>query len=313
MEKKQMSLVVVGTMAYDTVKTPFGKRQSALGGSATYFSISASFFTQVNLVAVIGEDFSNDHLSMLKQKNINTDGVQQMDGKTFHWSGEYGDKLNEANTLATDLNVLERFDPVLPDSYLDSKYLFLANIDPVLQIKVLDQMKNPRLVACDTMNFWIEGSINNLKKTLERVDILIINDGEARMLAKTPNLVKAAREIRTMGPDTIVIKQGEYGALLFYEDTIFSAPAFPLEKVNDPTGAGDTFAGGLMGHIAKMNEKELSNTLLRQAIIMGSVMASYTVEEFSVDRLEKLKPEMIVDRFRQFNHLTSFEGLSSEV
>jgi len=308
-----MSLVVVGTMAYDSVKTPFGKRDGALGGSATYFSMSAGNFTDVKLVAVIGEDFAEADLAMLRERGVDTAGVTRASGKSFHWKGEYGFDLNEAKTLDTQLNVLAGFDPVLPASYRDAEYLFLANIDPKLQSKVMDQAANARLVACDTMNFWIEGALDDLKKTLERVDILIINEGEARMLAGTPNVAQAAREIRAMGPQTLIVKQGEYGALLFHENEIFSAPAFPLEQVFDPTGAGDTFAGGFMGHIARMSDGRLSDTLLRQAIIMGSVMASFTVEQFSVDRLRELDRKEIAGRFRQFKRLTHFEDLTDEL
>jgi len=308
-----MSLVVVGTMAYDSIKTPFGQRDWALGGSATYFAHSASFFTKVKLVAVIGEDFDDKDLGALRDCGVDTQGVVRAPGKSFHWQGEYGFELNEANTLDTQLNVLAGFDPQLPDSYKDAEYLFLANIDPKLQQKVMDQAANARLVACDTMNFWIEGALDELKKTLERVDILIINDGEARMLAKTPSIVKAAREIRSMGPSTLIIKRGEYGAVLFHEDEIFYAPAYPLEQVFDPTGAGDTFAGGFMGHIARMNEEKLNGRLLRQAIIMGSVMASFNVEKFSMDRLKELERKEIAARFRQFKRLSHFEDLGGDL
>ena len=309
---KVMSLLVVGTMAYDDVKTPFGERKMSLGGSATYFSLSASFFTPVNLVAIVGEDFKQADLDMLATHGVNLDGVEKSSGKSFHWKGEYGFDLNEAKTLDTDLNVLADFDPKLPEEYKKAEYVFLANIDPVLQQKVLDQVEKPRLVACDTMNFWIDGALEEFKKTLARVNILIINEGEARMLANTPNLVAAARAIRAMGPETVIIKQGEYGALLFYEDEVFSTPAYPLEEVFDPTGAGDTFAGGFMGHIARLNEEGLSDTALRQAIVMGSVMASFTVERFSVDRLRSIERKDIADRFKLFKRLTHFDDLSEE-
>lgn len=305
-----MSLLVVGTMAYDDVKTPFGEREWSLGGSATYFSMSASFFTDVQLVAVVGEDFKEEDIQLLHDKNINLDGVEQRPGKSFHWRGEYGFDLNEAKTLDTQLNVLAEFEPKLPDSYRKASYVFLANIDPVLQRKVLDQVDEPRLVACDTMNFWIDGSLKNLMKTLAKVDILIINEGEARMLANSPNLVVAARIIKEMGPKTLVIKQGEYGALLFHEEAIFSAPALPLDQVFDPTGAGDTFAGGFMGHLARLNEEEISEKALRQAIVVGSVMASFTVEQFSVDRLKTLKRKEIAKRFQRFKSLTHFDDLT---
>jgi sugar/nucleoside kinase (ribokinase family) len=305
-----MSLLVVGTMAYDSVTTPFGHRDRALGGSATYFSLCASYFTDVNLVAVIGADFDDKDLSLLADRGVDTAGVEKQAGKSFHWKGEYGFDLNEAKTLDTQLNVLADFDPKLPDSYKASEYVFLANIDPRLQQKVLDQVTAPKLVACDTMNFWIDSAVDELKKTFERVDVVIINEGEARMMAKTPNLVKAAREIAAIGPKTVIIKQGEYGSLLFHDGEIFSAPAYPLEEVFDPTGAGDTFAGGFMGHLSRLNPAELNATTLRQAIVMGSVMASFTVEKFSVDRLADLSPKEIADRYRAIKRLTHFDDLS---
>ena len=304
-----MSLLVVGTLAYDSVKTPFGQRDWSLGGSATYFSMCASYFTKVNLVAVIGEDFGKDDLDMLTKRGVDISGVQRANGKSFHWKGEYGFDLNEAKTLDTQLNVLMEFDAKLPESYRDAEYVFLANIDPKLQQKVLDQVKNPKLVACDTMNFWISGAKEELQKTLKRVDMLVINEGEARQLAGEANLVKAAKAIRSMGPKTLIIKRGEYGALLFHENEVFSAPALPLEEVFDPTGAGDTFAGGVMGHIARMGDGKVTETRLRQAIIMGSVMASFTVEKFSVERLKDLNSRDIAERFRQFRRLTHFEDV----
>ncbi len=305
-----MSLLVVGTMAYDSVKTPFGEKERALGGSATYFSLSAGFFTDVKLCAVIGEDFEDADMDLLHKRGVDTEGVIKLPGKSFHWKGEYGYDLNEAKTLDTQLNVLADFDPVLPESYKDAEYVFLANIDPALQGKVLDQVKNPKLVACDTMNFWIDGAIEELKKTMARIDLLIINEGEARQLAGTPNLVQAARTIRDMGPHTLIIKQGEYGALLFSGDNVFSAPAYPLEEVFDPTGAGDTFAGGVMGHLARRNESDIDEKVLRQAIIMGSVMASFTVEKFSVESLVDLERKEVAQRFRQFHAMTRFEEVT---
>ncbi|MBF0170851.1 MAG: bifunctional hydroxymethylpyrimidine kinase/phosphomethylpyrimidine kinase [Nitrospinae bacterium] len=305
-----MSLLVVGTMAYDSVKTPFGHRDRALGGSATYFSLCASRFTDVNLVAVIGEDFDPKDLALLSDRGVNIEGVERQAGKSFHWKGEYGFDLNEAKTLDTQLNVLATFDPKLPESYTKSDYVFLANIDPRLQQKVLDQVTAPKLVACDTMNFWIDSAPDALKKTFERVDVVIINEGEARMLAKTPNLVKAAREIQSIGPKTVIVKRGEYGSLLFHGADVFSGPAYPLEEVFDPTGAGDTFAGGFMGHIARQNPERLTGELLRQAIVMGGVMASFTVERFSVERLASLEAAEIADRFRAMKRLTHFDDLT---
>ena len=301
------SILVVGSVAFDSVKTPFGEAENVLGGSATYFSVSASYFSPVNVVGVIGKDFTEEHQTIFKRHNIDTSGLVQTDGETFRWKGQYGFELNEAQTLDTKLNVLETFDPKIPDSYRDSEYVFLGNIDPVLQVKVLDQIKNPKLVACDTMNFWISGKLDDLKKTLRRIDMLVINDGEARMLSGEANLVQAANKIRAMGPKRLIIKRGEYGVLMFNDDAIFGAPAFPLEEVFDPTGAGDTFAGGLMGHLAQADS--LDDQTLRQAIVFGSVMASFNVEEFSLNKLSKLTKTEIQGRFEQFKKLTHFESL----
>ena len=301
------SILVVGSVAFDSVKTPFGEADNVLGGSATYFSVSASYFSPVNVVGVIGADFTEDDKAIFKRHNIDTAGLVQTDGDTFRWKGQYGFELNEAETLDTQLNVLETFDPKIPDSYKDSDYVFLGNIDPVLQVKVLDQIKSPKLVACDTMNFWIDAKLDDLKQMLKRIDMLVINDGEARMLSGEANLVQAANKIRAMGPERLIIKRGEYGVLAFNEDSIFAAPAFPLEEVFDPTGAGDSFAGGLMGHIALADE--LNDSTLRQAIVLGSVMASFNVEEFSLNKLSKLTETEIQGRFEQFKKLTHFESL----
>ncbi|MBI4844247.1 MAG: sugar kinase [Nitrospirae bacterium] len=302
-----MSLLVVGSVAFDAVKTPFGEVDEALGGSATYFSTSASYFTDVAVVAVVGSDFPEKHLVSLKSRGIDIEGIERKEGKTFRWKGEYGYELNEAKTLDTQLNVFESFKPVLPDSYKSRKVVFLANIDPDLQRDVLNQVKEPALVACDTMNFWISGKRDSLVKTLKSVDMLLINDGEARQLANEPNLVKAASKIMSMGPKTLVIKRGEYGALMFTRKEIFAAPAYPLEAVFDPTGAGDSFAGGFMGYLANTMNFEPSN--IRKAIIFGSVMASFNVESFSLDRLKSLDYKEIEARFREFKRLTHFEDL----
>ncbi len=301
------SILVVGSVAFDSVKTPFGEADDVLGGSATYFSVSASYFSPVNVVGVIGRDFTNEHQGVFKRHNIDTSGLVQTDGETFRWKGQYGYELNEAQTLDTRLNVLETFDPEIPDSYTDSAYVFLGNIDPVLQSRVLDQIKSPKLVACDTMNFWIDSKLDDLKRTLARIDMLVINDGEARMLSGEANLVQAANKIRAMGPERLIIKRGEYGVLMFNEDSIFGAPAFPLEEVFDPTGAGDTFAGGLMGHLARAGD--MSDSTLRQAIVFGSVMASFNVEAFSLNKLSALTRTDIQGRFEQFKQLTHFESL----
>lgn len=302
-----MSILVVGSVAFDSIETPFGQVDEALGGSATYFSTSASFFTDVSLVAVVGEDFPEVHRQMLADRNIDLAGLQTAPGETFRWKGRYGFDLNEAHTLDTKLNVFENFSPQLPDSYRDAEYVFLANIDPELQLDVLKQVRQPKLVACDTMNFWIEGKRDALLKTLEHVDVLIINEGEARQLADEPNLQKAARTILAMGPKTLVIKRGEYGVIMFSEHSVFSAPAVPLEEVFDPTGAGDTFAGGFFGYLA--STRNLSDASMRQAVVFGSVMASFTVESFSLDRLKALDHTEIRDRYTEVKLLTDFEGL----
>ncbi len=301
------SILVVGSVALDSVKTPFGEADEVLGGSATYFSVAASFFSQVRVVAVVGTDFSNDHSAVFKRHNIDTDGLVRTDGRTFRWKGEYGYDLNEAHTLDTQLNVFESFKPTIPESYRASDHVFLGNIDPELQLQVLGQIEKPRIVACDTMNFWIDGKLDELKKTLAHVNILLINDGETRMLAGEANLVRAANKIMAMGPTTLIVKRGEYGVLMFNEDSIFGAPAFPLEEVYDPTGAGDSFAGGFMGYLAHAGE--ITDDVLRQAIIFGSVMASFNVEQFSLDGLSKLTRTDIDTRFGQFKKLTHFEAL----
>lgn len=306
-----MSIVVVGTVAFDTIETPFGRGENVLGGSATYFSTSASFFTDVSLVAVVGEDFPEEHVGFLKSRDINTDGLQRIPGKTFHWTGRYGYDLNEAQTLDTQLNVLMEFKPDLPESYRDAEYLFLANIDPDLQIEVLDQVRKPKLVACDTMNFWISSKPEALMKVLQRVDIVVINEGEARQFTGEVNLVKAARKIIALGCKRLVVKRGEYGVLMFTENSVFAAPAYPLEEVFDPTGAGDTFAGGFMGYLA--NTGNLTEEGIRQAIIFGSVMASFNVEDFSLNRMKKLDYKEIESRYRSFKALTHFQGLPDAV
>lgn len=308
-----MSLLVVGSVAFDSVKTPFGEVEEVPGGSATYFSIAASYFTSVNLVAVVGSDFPEDQIQLFSDRRISTEGLQRRDGRTFRWKGEYGYDLNEARTLDTQLNVFQSFQPVLPERYRESKYVFLANIDPELQMEVLDQVKSPVLVACDTMNFWIEGKLAALRETLKRVDFLVINESEARELSREPNIVKAARKILEWGPKTLIIKRGEYGALKFSDQDIFSAPGFPLEFVYDPTGAGDSFAGGLMGYLANVGYQTdpggLGEAHIRRGIIFGSTMASFTVEDFSLNRLKDLTFPEIEKRYRAFKGLAHFEDL----
>lgn len=302
-----MSLLVVGTVALDSVTTPFGNRENALGGSATYFSASASYFTDVRLVAVIGEDFPKEHIQFLRSRNIDIRGLEVQQGETFRWKGEYGYDLNEARTLATDLNVLATFRPSIAADYRETDVVFLANIDPEIQLDVLRQVKRPRLVACDTMNYWISSKPDALKRTLREVDLLTINEAEIRQLAGEAGLVKAARAVQAMGPRTIVVKQGSYGALMFHEHSVFSAPAYPLESVFDPTGAGDSFAGGFMGYLA--NTMNFSEASMRQAVIFGSVMASLNVESFSLDRLRSLDYKEIESRYREFKNLTHFEDI----
>ncbi len=300
-------ILVVGSVALDTVRTPFGQVEEGLGGSAIYFSVVASFFTPVKIVAVVGKDFPEEHLNFLKLHGIDLKGLQKVEGKTFRWKGEYSYNLNEAITLETQLNVFENFHPQIPEDYRKVKYVFLANIDPELQGRVLDQIEKPHLVACDTMNYWIENKPEELENTLRKVDILIINESEARQLSAEPNLVKAARKILSLGPRALIVKRGEYGALYFTEKSMFSAPGFPLEFVYDPTGAGDSFAGGFLGYLAKTGNDNDSN--VRQAIIFGSVMASFDVENFSIERFKNLTFREIKERFQAFNKLTHFEPL----
>jgi len=302
-----MGILVVGSVAFDSIKTPFGVADEVLGGSACYFSTAASFFTDVNLVAVIGDDFPQEHIDFLKSRNIDLTGLQKSPGETFRWKGRYDYDLNEAHTLETHLNVFETFKPELPENYRDAEYVFLANIDPELQLEVLQQVKNPQLIACDTMNFWIEGKKAELIKTLAKVNILVINEAEVRQLADEPNLFKAAEIVRSYGPKTLVVKRGEYGVLMFSEGSIFSAPAYPLEEVFDPTGAGDTFAGGFIGYLAATRNLDEQN--LRKATIFGTVMASFTVEKFSLDRLKEIEFSDVEARYKKIKLLTEFDDI----
>jgi sugar/nucleoside kinase (ribokinase family) len=302
-----MSILVVGTVAFDTVETPFGRADEVLGGSATYFSTSASYFADVSLVAVVGTDFPDEHIESLKSRNIDVEGLKKVEGKTFRWKGRYEYDLNQAHTLDTQLNVLSTFDPDIPESYKKSPYIFLGNIDPDIQLKVLDQIEKPKLIACDTMNFWIEGKPDALRRLLKRVEVCVINEAEARELAGTASLVKAAGEILKGGPKVLIIKRGEYGALMFNGESVFSAPAYPLEDIFDPTGAGDSFAGGFMGYLAKTGD--LSEPNIRKAIIFGTVMASFNVEAFSLDRLNTLSFADIQRRYGELKRLTHFEDI----
>jgi sugar/nucleoside kinase (ribokinase family) len=300
-------LVVVGSVALDNVQTPFGKATEALGGSATYFSYAASFFTQVRVVGAVGADFPAEHLRLLADRGVDIGALEVLPGKkTFRWTGEYGFDLNEARTLDVQLNVFAEFRPTLSAALRRAPYLFLANIDPELQFDVLGQMERPRFTALDTMNFWIEGKREALLRVLARVDALLINDAEARMLAREPNLIKAARTILTMGPRLAVIKRGEYGALMVLDGRFFFVPAYPLDSVFDPTGAGDTFAGGFMGYLAR--EGGLEPASVRRAIVHGAVMASFTVEDFSLERLRRLSPDEIGRRYQAFEEMVKVEG-----
>ncbi len=300
-----MSILVVGSVALDSVKTPFGEREEVLGGSAVFFSLAASFFSEVRVVAVAGEDFPPEHLEFLRKRNIDLEGLKTVPGKTFRWKGRYDYDLNEAHTLDTQLNVFESFQPEVPESYRDSDYVFLANIDPVLQRRVLEQVRRPKLVLCDTMNYWIENRRDELLETIRLVDIMLLNDSEARELVQEPNLIMAARKILKLGPKRVIIKKGEHGVLMLSEESLFTLTAYPLEFVYDPTGAGDTFGGGFLGSLSRFEES--SEEDLRRSIVYGSVMASYDVEDFSCERLRDLTFEDIDKRYYEFIKMTRFE------
>jgi sugar/nucleoside kinase (ribokinase family) len=300
-------LVVVGSVALDSVEANGTVHDDVLGGSASFFSTAASYFTPVKLVAVVGEDMPEQHLKFLGSRGVDLTGLERARGKTFRWKGRYSDDLASRTTLDTQLNVFAEFKPRLPDAWRDGEFLFLGNIHPTLQLDVLTQVKKPRLVAMDTMNFWIEGEPAALARVLERVDLLVINDEEARLLSKEHNLPRAARAIRAMGPKTVIVKRGESGALLFHEHGVFAAPAYPLERVVDPTGAGDTFAGGFMGYLARV--RDIGPQAVRRAMFYGSVMASFCVEDYSLDRLRGLSDGEIEGRYRAFRDLTHFEDV----
>jgi sugar/nucleoside kinase (ribokinase family) len=300
-----MSILCVGSVALDTVKTPFGEVKEKLGGSATYFSVAASFFSPVTIVAVVGDDLEEDQIAPLRERDIDLSGIEKREGKTFRWSGVYSYDLNTRETIETQLNVFEEFDPKIREEFRSVPFVFLGNIDPDLQHKILDQMTSPRVVVTDTMNYWISGKRDSLIKLLSRVDILVINDAEARELSGEYNLLTSARWIIDQGPQTVIIKKGEHGALMFRGRSFFSAPGFPLDSVFDPTGAGDSFAGGFVGFIAKTDD--LSEDNLRRAVIYGSTMASFSVEEFGIDKLIEVSDEEIEARVRNFRELTHFD------
>jgi sugar/nucleoside kinase (ribokinase family) len=306
-----MSLLVVGSVAFDAVETPFGKREQMLGGSASHFSISASFFTDVRIVAVVGGDFGAEERSVFGRHHVDTTDLEVVpDGKTFRWFGRYDYDLNVAHTLDTHLNVFAGFQPKLSDGSKNSRLVFLGNIQPDLQRGVREQVANAELVALDTMNLWINNTREALQKAIELVDLLIVNDAEARQLTEEPNLMKAARRILSWGPRTLIVKRGEYGAAMFTKDAYFAIPAYPLESVFDPTGAGDTFAGGLMGYLA--SQEKLDEAALRRAMIFGSVMASFNVEEFGTERVQRLTHQEINHRFSEFKSFTHFEEIPFE-
>jgi sugar/nucleoside kinase (ribokinase family) len=303
-----MSLLVVGSVAFDALETPFGKTDKIIGGSGTYISLAASYFTKTTkLVGVVGEDFHKEDIAMMQQHGINTEGLQIKAGeKSFFWSGRYHNDMNSRDTLVTELNVLGTFDPIIPDSYQDCEYLMLGNLAPAVQRTVIERLhKRPRLIMMDTMNFWMDVALDDLKQTLSLIDVLSINDAEARQLSKEYSLVKAAKKIMAMGPKKLIIKKGEHGALLFDQEQIFFAPALPLEDVFDPTGAGDTFAGGFIGYLAATNDISFDN--MKRGIIYGSALASFCVEKFGVERIVSLKQPEIDDRVQEFVDLVQFE------
>jgi sugar/nucleoside kinase (ribokinase family) len=299
-----MSVLVVGTVAFDSIETPFGSAERILGGSAAYFALGASLFAPVRLVGVIGQDFPEEHLELLSGRGIDLEGLQREKGDTFHWRGRYHEDVNVRDTLELHLNVLSSFVPQLPDRYRDAEYVFLGNIDPVMQLEVLNQIRQMKMVACDTMDHWIRESPGDLKKVLKRIEMLVINDSEARLLSGYNNIVRAARAILKMGPRVVLIKRGEYGVLQFSDSSVFATPAYPLEEVFDPTGAGDSFAGGFLGQLVRSGDTSQGG--LRRAIVYGSVVASFTVEDFGVTRLTATSLQDVEERYRQFVQLTDF-------
>lgn len=299
-----MSILVVGTVAFDSIETPFGSAERILGGSASYFALGASFFAPVRIVGVIGQDFPQEYLDLFSRRQIDLEGIKKAQGDTFHWRGKYHEDINVRDTLELHLNVLAGFVPDLPARYRDAEYVFLGNIDPLMQLEVLNQIRCMRLVVCDTMDHWIRESLDGLRQVLKRIEMLVINDSEARLLSGQANIVRAAREILKMGPKVVLVKRGEYGVLQFSDSSIFATPAYPLEEVFDPTGAGDSFAGGFLGQLARSGD--LTQQGIRRAIVYGSVVASFTVEDFGVKRLASIGLHDIEERYRSFAQLTDF-------
>ena len=297
-------LLIIGTIGYDNVQTPFGKRERALGGSASYASVAASFFSQPGMVAIVGDDFEQKDRTLFSSKNISLTGLKQVSGKTFAWGGTYEFDMNEAETEFTDLNTLLQFDAEVPLTYRNAKFVFLANTDPVLQLKVIEQLQQPQFIVMDTMNFWIQTKKEDLLKVIAKVDVLLLNDGEARMLFNTVNLLRAAQQALQLGPKYVIIKKGEHGALLFSDGKHFSAPGYPLEVIKDPTGCGDCFAGGFIGYLAKHGT--IDEPTLRRAIVYGSVIASFNAEDFSLDRISRLTHSEIEKRFLEMKDLREF-------
>ncbi|MEA3493780.1 MAG: PfkB family carbohydrate kinase [Candidatus Margulisiibacteriota bacterium] len=303
-----MSVLIVGSIGLDTIETPFGKKDGILGGSAIHAGVASSFYSKTAVMGVAGSDFPKDYLEFLKSRGIDTGGIQILPGETFRWSGYYEYDMNQAHTRDTKLNVYTLFDPKIPEHLKKSEFVFLANLDPELQLKVLDQMEKPKLVAMDTMDFWINNKREALHKIIKRVDLVLMNDSEVRQFMETPNIPIAAKRLLELGAKTVIIKKGEHGALLFSKDDHFSAPSYPQVMLRDPTGAGDSFAGGFIGYLAKSGDTSMKN--LRRAVIVGSVMASYNVEDFSLDRMKRLEKKEIIDRFFEFKKFADFESIS---
>lgn len=300
---------ILGSIALDTLETPFGKRKDVLGGSVSFASVASSLFSQTNIVGVVGEDFPQEHIELLQSKGVNTEGLEQSTGRTFRWDGYYEYDMNQAHTKDTQLNVFADFAPKVPQSYKDSKFIFLANIHPTLQLNVLEQFTAPEFVMLDTMNLWIDTTKEELLKVISKVDLMLLNDAEARQLCETPNLVEAANKVLALGPSYVIIKKGEHGALMFTkEGEIFSAPAYPLEVIKDPTGAGDTFAGGFIGYLASCEEVTFEQ--MRKAVVVGSALASYTAEDFSLDKLKTVNFVDLSQRYCEFEKLSNFGSLS---
>ncbi len=300
-----VDIIVIGSVGLDDVETPFGEVMGALGGSASYFSVAASMFANVGIISVVGNDFPNEYINLFESRNINLQGLKILEGYTFRWKASYLDDINSAKTLATELNTWNSFSPEVPGDYLDSKFVFLGNIDPDMQMQVLNQVKPPKAIALDTMNFWIKGKRESLLNAISKVNIVFMNDSEAKLLFRTQSLINAAKEVLEMGPGAVVIKRGEHGASLFTKNSYFSAPAYPVENVVDPTGAGDSFSGGFMGWLAKTSD--LSEKNMRKAVIYGSVMASFNTEGFSLDNLKKINITDIQNRYNEFKQVVHFE------